>query len=232
MDDKQMKGKMQELSQLFDELAEMEAKNPSAFGLQSVHSEHRKAFSLLRLNADKLNYADSQYSLGCLYEEGEIVQQNYEQAEFYFEKAAEQGHEDAQYKLACMCTDGINIPPDYAKATSLFRKLAGHNEELQQSYLRTNPFGYAPVDLAQMAVWYRRMFQLHILAQQGYVEAQYELSHMFLDDIPGIPQNPNASISLLEMAAAQGHILAKQELWEHKLARDSMRRMFGSKQTK
>ena len=60
----------------------------------------------------------SQYDLGVMLYEGEILAQNFPQAIKYFELAAKQGHPDAYFNLGVIYAEGdgvqINLPRAYA----------------------------------------------------------------------------------------------------------------------
>ena len=62
--------------------------------------------------------ADAQFALGEYYYRGaEDGVQDYEQAVYWYRKAAEQGYADAQYKLGyCYDEEGDALPEDYEQA--------------------------------------------------------------------------------------------------------------------
>ena len=51
--------------------------------------------------------ANFQYSLGRCYGKGLKVAQDYKQARYWYEKAAEQGHDKAANNLGCLYLDGL-----------------------------------------------------------------------------------------------------------------------------
>ena len=55
---------------------------------------------------------------------GEGVPQNYKDAKYWYEKAAEQGNVMARYNLALMYYKGEGIEKDYKKARYWFERLA------------------------------------------------------------------------------------------------------------
>jgi len=65
-----------------------------------VNGDYQKAFVIIKPLAEQNGDVWSQNNLGMLYREGEGVVKNYEQAVYWFTKAAEQGGYLAQYNLA------------------------------------------------------------------------------------------------------------------------------------
>lgn len=61
-------------------------------------------------------YASAQFNLGLMYDNGQGVPQDYQQAVQWYTKAAEQGYARAQYNLAAMYFSGKGIPQDYVLA--------------------------------------------------------------------------------------------------------------------
>ncbi|MEI6709304.1 MAG: tetratricopeptide repeat protein, partial [Methylococcales bacterium] len=59
-----------------------------------------------------------------MYMDGAGVAQDYNQAVFWFNKAAEQGDADGQYQLGFMYYYGKGVTQDYNQAVILFRKAA------------------------------------------------------------------------------------------------------------
>jgi hypothetical protein len=68
------------------------------------------------------------------------------------------------------------------------------------------------INFADTAKWYRKKFDLDQLAHKGDVEAQYELAHMFMENVYGIPFDPVQALKLLDHAARQGHAGALSEM--------------------
>jgi TPR repeat protein len=51
-----------------------------------------------------------------MYDTGQGVPQDYQEAERWYRLAAEQGHAKAQYNLGVMYTNGKGVPQDYVQA--------------------------------------------------------------------------------------------------------------------
>ncbi|MEE9258500.1 MAG: tetratricopeptide repeat protein [Nitrospinaceae bacterium] len=67
-----------------------------------------------------------QYGLGVMYDIGEGVPQNSEEAARWYRLSAEQGHADAQNNLGTMYEDGEGVQRDYREAVKWYR-LAAEN---------------------------------------------------------------------------------------------------------
>ena len=68
--------------------------------------------------------AYSQLYLGLMYESGEGVTQDYEQAVYWYSKSAEQGDGNAQFNLALLYESGEDVTQGYKKAFYWYSKSA------------------------------------------------------------------------------------------------------------
>jgi TPR repeat protein len=66
--------------------------------------------------AAEQGYAKAQYNLGCMYENGLGVTQDFVEAVKWFRKAAEQGFASAQKNLGAMYGRGQGVPQSNTKA--------------------------------------------------------------------------------------------------------------------
>ena len=99
--------------------------------------------------------ADAQFSLGVMYDNGEVVSQDYQEAVGWFRMAAEQGNVAAQCNLGLMCANGQGVPQDYQEAVSWYRKAAEQgNADAQYNLgvMYTNGQG-VPQDYVQAHKW-------------------------------------------------------------------------------
>ncbi|MGI4852212.1 MAG: tetratricopeptide repeat protein [Janthinobacterium lividum] len=64
----------------------------------------------------------SQYNLGLKYYLGEAIPRDDIQADYWFEKAAEQGHAMGQWRMGVKCFEGRNGPKDLIQAFNWFQK--------------------------------------------------------------------------------------------------------------
>ena len=98
----------------------------------------------------------AQWNLGVLYDTGEGVPQDDEEAVKWFTKAAEQGDVDAQYNLGNMYGKGEGVPQDYKEAVKWFTKVAEQGD-FDAHYNLEHMYGNGegvPKDLVQAYAWY------------------------------------------------------------------------------
>ena len=80
--------------------------------------------------------ADAQFLLGVMYDTGQGVPQDYQEAVKWFRLAAEQGVASAQYRLGFMYALGDGVPQDYIQAhkwvnLAVSRTTTGEAEDLR-----------------------------------------------------------------------------------------------------
>jgi flagellar biosynthesis GTPase FlhF len=111
----------------------------------------------------------AQARLGFMYERGDGVKQDYEEAIKWYRKAAEQGHSGSQNNLGNIYELGKGVPKDYAEAVRWYRKAAEQGEALAQSNLgRMYAMGHGVrKDYVQAYMWFD-------LAATGYPETEGE----------------------------------------------------------
>ena len=73
--------------------------------------------------------AIAQYNLGCMYRDGEGVDQSYERAVEYYEAAARQGKANAQYNLGNRYANGQGVEQSFETARVWWVKAAEQGEE-------------------------------------------------------------------------------------------------------
>lgn len=105
-----------------------------------------------------------------LYEQGEkyYADKNYNDALYYYRRAAELGHAPAQYSLGYMYENGKGVEYDYEEAVKWYRKTAEQEYAPAQYNLGVMYSCGMGVeeDNAEAVKWYRKA------AQQGYTDAQ------------------------------------------------------------
>ena len=74
--------------------------------------------------AAERGYAEAQFNLGRMYENGLRVSQDYAEAIRWYRLAAGQGNADAQNRLGIMYINGRGVPQNYAEAARWFRLAA------------------------------------------------------------------------------------------------------------
>ena len=78
-------------------------------------------FNMLKEKAEAGN-ADAQQALGSVYNDGEVVRQDFAKARFWYEKAAMQEHALAQALLGILYLKGQGVSQDYSKSFYWFKK--------------------------------------------------------------------------------------------------------------
>jgi len=73
--------------------------------------------------------AVAQYNLGVMYDNGQGVPQDYQEAEKWYRRAADQGVAQAQSNLAMMYYSGQGVPQDYVLAHMWANLAASHGNE-------------------------------------------------------------------------------------------------------
>lgn len=73
--------------------------------------------------------ATAQTFIGFMYDNGEGVTLDYQQAVVWYTKAAEQGNANAQYNLAMMYANGLGVPQDWVQALKWFNLAAASGYE-------------------------------------------------------------------------------------------------------
>ena len=89
---------------------------------------YEKAFTPCKEDAEQ-GYAEAQYILAIMYDEGEGIEQDKQKAVYWYTKAAERGYLDAQLKLAVMYDDEDGAEQDKQKAVYWYTKASekGHS---------------------------------------------------------------------------------------------------------
>ncbi len=134
-----------------------------------------------------------------MYENGDGVEQDYEEALEWFRKAAEQGDLLAQYSLGDMYENGNGVEQDYEEALEWFRKAAEQGLSLAQyslGLMYENGNGVEQ-DYEEAEKWFRKA------AEQGLSLAQYSLGLMY-ENGDGVEQDYEEAEKWFRKAAEQG----------------------------
>lgn len=131
-----------------------------------------KAFALLyKAAVNGKSTASSQKIIAQSFLLGENVPKNYEEAEHWFNLAAESGDSEAQNELAFMYFTGNGVDKDYSRAFNLFKDAALQNHTLAQYNLAIMLYsgeGVQDVDLPEAYAWFSvAASNGHFLASQG-----------------------------------------------------------------
>ena len=160
----------------------------------------------IRISAERGD-ADAQFSLGFMYASGKGVQQDYQEAVKWYQKAAVQGLAEAQYNVALMYSKGKDVVRDYRKAFKWFRKAAEQGfaqAQLALGIMYDNGYGI-PQDCKKAAQCYRKA------AEQGSASAQHTLGFMYSSG-KGVSQDYREAVKWYQKAAEQGDASAQCNL--------------------
>jgi len=151
----------------------------------------------------------AQELLGKMYLDGNGVAKDRGKAEYWLNRAAlEGGDAQAQYLLARMHLEGGVAAPNPDLANHLLGKAAaqGHEEATEMLHL-VEELGYSIEEsLLQHPP------RLQKLAQDGDVEAQYQLGLRLENSLLGGEADHREAVTWFERAAAGGHVMAMKSL--------------------
>ncbi len=203
---------------------EAAARNKHPFGdfnlanLALLDGEFDKAASLYQdaaLRLERQASGGDPVALFCMGEiEWTIPPRNAPRALMCLRKSAEAGFPRAQASLGALSLKlkdelpseefGVSKAIAYLSAAARSRSAtARHN--LGLAYF----FGEGvPHDAKKAASWFR------FAAEQNFLEAQYSLGLMLVEGETGLPKNVPEGVRLLKLAAASGHLGAKEDLYK------------------
>ncbi|HEY1373913.1 MAG TPA: tetratricopeptide repeat protein [Candidatus Binatia bacterium] len=149
----------------------------------------------------------AQRRLAAMYEDGNGVPQNFEEAVKWYRLAAAQGNTPAQYSLGQAYEKGKGVPQDFQEAVKWYRIAAAQEDDWAQMRLGSM---YAegkgvPQDYEQAAKWYRTA------AAQGNAAAQYSLGQAY-EKGQGVPQDYEEAVKWYRLAAVQANQSAQMNL--------------------
>ena len=148
--------------------------------------------------------AFAQYNLGVMYAHGQGVVQDYQQAAYWYGKAAEQGDASSQLTLGVMYEDGQGVPQDFQWAAYWYNRAADQGRADAQNNLGNmyNEGKGVAQDFKLGAYWYGKA------AEQGDASAQNNLGAQYAEG-NGVVQDYVQAHKWLNLAASQGVDLAK-----------------------
>lgn len=97
------------------------------------YSMQEEALSLFA-RAAKKGHGASQYELALAYYDGDVLDQDYQAAYYWYSKASEKGMPEAAYAMGLMHQLGKGVPVNQVKAMSLFAK-ASEQDHSEAQYL-------------------------------------------------------------------------------------------------
>lgn len=187
------------------------------------------------LMASKQGNTDAYYELGLLYDQGQGVFKNFDNAVTCMKIAAEKGHAGAQYKLGCYHLLGVGVNLDLKEALRLLNLSA--NQDHVEAHYNLGHHHYQQNDFKQALKWWipiankghqKAQYNLGVLynnqknyketfkwwtlaAEQGHVNAQYNVASCY-DKGVGVKKDPAQTIKWWKKAAKLGHVHAQYNL--------------------
>lgn len=98
--------------------------------IQGKDFDNEKAMYYLKRMADEYDDVNACRDLAINYNAGELIEEDFEKAKYYFEKAIEKGDVESLYELAYMYIYGNGVDKDVGKGFNLIKQAAdkGHRE--------------------------------------------------------------------------------------------------------
>lgn len=168
--------------------------------------DYKRAIALWKPLAEEGDTA-AQYTLGWMFESGQGIEQNYQQAAIWYAKAATQGYVAAQFVLATMYSKGTGVALDNVQAVNWFIKAANQGDAIAQFRLGIHfqkGLGVKQNDKESLA-WYTKA------ALQGHITSQINLGKIYQSG-RGIKQDYKKAIKWYEKAATQNNALGQYYL--------------------
>jgi TPR repeat protein len=161
-----------------------------------------------RLKAANRGSVGAQLKVGKMYQDGFGVGKDIEQARHWFHRAATEGNAEAQYRLGRLYHYGSDAEVDRAVARSWFEKAAQQGYEAAIEILNLiESIGYQ-LDEG----WHHRLPGLKKLANDGDLEAEYQLAQRYEHGIGGVRKDPATAVDWYRRAAQGGHLMAMRAL--------------------
>jgi len=143
------------------------------------------------------------FLLGCAYENGLGLNQDYEKAAELYRMAIEAGNSDAMNHLGVMYQNGLGVAKDHKRAWELYRKASRAENRLaaeKLNFMYKNKLGI-PKDYATKAEWYRGA------AEAGSDSAMLDLGFLYVKGL-GVKQDYGEAAEWHRKAAEAGNTVA------------------------
>ena len=127
-------------------------------------------------------------------------------------KAADAGHARAQCQMGLFYMNGLGVDRDEDKGVEWLEKAAKQNNAQSQYNLGIYHARFSDKESVRLALKW-----LNEAVKQDYADAEYNLAKLYLNPHHPASKEQGASrqaIQLLRLAAAQGHVAAKEMLKE------------------
>ena len=158
------------------------------------------------LSAAKSGDRVAQFYVGMIYGTGKAgVKKDYQQAVYWYRKAADQGQMDAQNNLGVLYYYGLDVTQDYSQAVYWYRKAADQGQIDAQAGLGFLYYYGEGVtqDYSQAVYWSRKA------ADQGNVNSMYLLGKIYYKGL-GVARD-------LKQQRIGMRNLQKEGIWMHNM---------------
>lgn len=149
----------------------------------------------------------AQTYIGVMYAKGFWMEKNYQQANDWYKKAADQGYKVAQHNLGINYEFGKGFSKDYKKAVEWYQKAANQGYRSSQ-YNLADMYrkGEGVVKSEEKAIkWYKKA------ADQGHLNSQFGLGYLY-DTSKSSIQSYSKAVKWYKKAADKNHALAQYNL--------------------
>jgi TPR repeat protein len=164
------------------------------------------------LRLERLASSGDAVSLFCMGEiDFQVIPTSIPRAVEHFRKSAELGFPLAQATLGSLCLKGLEIPGhDIPKGIDLLSTAARSRSlsarfNLGMAYYNGDG---VPKNVSQASRWFR------LAVKQNFSEAQYTLGVLLIEGEENFPKEEKEGLRLLKLAAEQGHLAAKEQLYK------------------
>ena len=164
---------------------------------------YQQAFELFEPLADRGN-TNAQFYLAVMYNTGQGVASDPDQAVTWLHRAAESGHAESLYLLGKFYAAGRGVERDIGTTRKLW--IRAGNKGVLEAQTGLAQFYASGGEWKRAVKWWRKA------ARQGDAESQYRLGLMYQAGEGGLKPSRRNARSWWSKAAAQGHLQAKQAL--------------------
>lgn len=171
-----------------------------------MNGEYESAFYFFQKAANQ-SYADAQYQLGLMYNQGVGVEKNVNQAKSFFELATKQNHAESAYQLGLLYENSQDETPNYEEARHWYEK-AANNDHLEAQYKLATLYLQDPnkkIDYVKV----RQLLEKAVV--QNHVKATYQLGVLYQKGLGGMQDYAKAK-QLFEDAVKKGDIESLYQL--------------------
>jgi uncharacterized protein len=172
-----------------------------------VEKNLRLAFDW-RLKAANRGDLPAQVAVGKMFRDGQGTDKNAALALHWFKRAATEGNAEAQYLLGRMYHEGVDVREDRVAARSWFEKAARQGYEAATAVLNLiESIGYGLEE-----GWHHHLPGLKMLANDGDIEAQYQLAQRYEHGVGGLKRDMAQALDWYSRSATGGNRMAMRTL--------------------